>query len=141
MDALSVGIGVIIGVIITFFVVEIGMRKIFPWSESSRLTSVWDLNEIKGIKPLLIVCENIEQAVEFPKESNIVLKNRETATLIKHKNVVVNQNVNANFVIGEDRALIFSGYIKKDAFVIWTSNEKIITRLSAEFNKLWREGK
>lgn len=141
MDALSVGIGVIIGVIITFFVVEIGMRKIFPWSESSRLTSVWDLNEIKGIKPLLIVCENIEQAVEFPKESNIVLKNKETATLIKHKNVVVNQNVNANFVIGEDRALIFSGYIKKDAFVIWTSNEKIITRLSAEFNKLWREGK
>ncbi|MDI6917262.1 MAG: hypothetical protein QMC80_05645 [Thermoplasmatales archaeon] len=140
MDLLSIGLGVLIGIIVTAFMVEIGMRKILPWGVTSRLTSVWNLNEIKGNKQLLIVAEKIEN-VEIPKDSRVVVKQKEGTARIKGSEVVVNLNVHSNFAVGADRALIFTSSIHPDAFTVWTTNEKMISRLTSEFNRLWMEGK
>ncbi len=137
---LSIGIGVLIGIIVTALMVEIGMRKILPWGVTSRLTSVWDLNEIKGNKTLLVVAEKIEN-VEIPKNSRVVVKQREGTALLKGAEVVVNPDAHSNFAVGADRALIFTSSIHPNAFTVWTTNERMIRRLTSEFNKLWMEGK
>lgn len=140
MDLLSIGLGVLIGIVVTAFMVEIGMRKILPWGVTSRLTSSWNLNEIKDNKTLLIMAEKIEN-VEIPKNSRVVVKQREGIALLKGAEVVVNQDVHSNFAVGSDRALIFTSSIHPDAFTVWTTNEKMIRRLTSEFNRLWMEGK
>lgn len=140
MDLVSVCIGLLIGIIVTALMVEIGMRKILPWGVTSRLTSVWDLNEIKGKTPLLVVAEKIDN-IEIPRTSRVVVKQREGTSLLKGAEVVVNPDVHSNFAIGVDRALIFTSSIHPDAFTVWTTNEKIIRRLTSEFNRLWMEGK
>lgn len=139
MDLISVGIGAIIGIVIAFLMVEIGMKKILPWAETSRLTSMWSLDEIKGNKPLLVVAEYIEY--QLPKDSRVIVKQRTGTAMLRSTQTVVNPNVTGNFAVGEDRALIFSGHIKDGVFAIWTTNEKIISRLTSEFNRLWLEGK
>ncbi|MBA3044165.1 hypothetical protein FP804_03410 [archaeon] len=140
MDLLSIGLGVLIGIVVTAFMVEIGMRKILPWSVTSRLTSSWNLNEIKDNKTLLIMAEKIEN-VEIPKNSRVIVKQREGVALLKGAEVVVNQDMHSNFAVGSDRALIFTSSIHPDAFTVWTTNEKMIRRLTSEFNRLWMEGK
>ncbi|MBU4256579.1 MAG: hypothetical protein KKB04_04910 [Candidatus Thermoplasmatota archaeon] len=140
MDLLSIGLGVLIGIVVTAFMVEIGMRKILPWGVTSRLTSSWNLNEIKDNKTLLIMAEKIEN-VEIPKNSRVIVKQREGTALLKGAEVVVNQDVHSNFAVGSDRALIFTSSIHPNAFTVWTTNEKMIRRLTSEFNRLWMEGK
>ncbi len=140
MDLLSIGLGILIGIVVTAFMVEIGMRKILPWGVTSRLTSVWNLNEIKDDKTLLIAAEKIEN-VEIPKNSRVVVKQREGVALLKGTEVVVNPSVHLNFAVGPDRALMFMSSIHPNALTVWTTNEKMVRRLTSEFNRLWMEGK
>jgi hypothetical protein len=140
MDLLSVGIGAIIGIIVTMLMVEIGMKKVLPWSETSRLTSIWSLEDIKGSKPLLIVAENIED-LEIPEGSLVALKEDKKFHYKSKVLVKTNLSINTNFVVGEDRALIFSSWLKPGIPVIWSTNPKIIARLTSDFNRYWSEAK
>ncbi|MEW6070132.1 MAG: hypothetical protein AB1485_05895 [Candidatus Thermoplasmatota archaeon] len=139
MDWLSLGVGAFVGIVAVVLMVEIGMRKILPWSETSRLTSIWNLEDIKGVKPLAIAAESIE-GLEIPKGSLVVIKG-DKIPYLRDLRIVKNPAVSTNFAIGEDRALIFSGTPKQGTLAIWTANPKIIARLTSEFNRLWSEGK
>jgi hypothetical protein len=81
---------------------------------------------------LLVVAEGIRE-VTLPEDSMVVC--REAVAGLK--NLRVHENVQNNFAVGTDRALIFSSQIQPGVFAIWTTNTKIIKRLTAEFNKLW----
>lgn len=124
--------GFFVAVIAVALMVELGLRKIWPWNETSRLTSIWSLSDIKGDKPLLIVAEQIA-GVHVPEDSLIVTSDERVKG-----NVKLHEDLDKNFAIGTERALIFSSYIRPETFAIWTTNPKIIRRLTAEFNRLWQ---
>lgn len=138
MDLLSAGIGALVGIVVVLLMVELGMKKILPWAETSRLTSVWDLNDLKGTKPLMVVAENIE-GLALPRDSLVVVK--EEKALPRGMRAGANPRVNSNFVVGEDRALIFTSSLRPNVPVIWTTNDKIIAKLISEFNRFWSEVK
>ncbi|MDI6707758.1 MAG: hypothetical protein QME47_01525 [Candidatus Thermoplasmatota archaeon] len=139
MDLLSAGIGAFVGIMATLLMVEIGLKKILPWGETSRLTSIWSLEDIKGTKPLAFVAEDIE-GVEIPKGSLVVVKG-DKIPYSKDSRIAKNPAVNTNFAVGEDRALIFSGVPRYGTLAVWTTNPKIIARLGSEFNRLWSESR
>ncbi len=133
MDIISLGVGILIGFFSVIFAIELGVKKILPYTESVRITTQWALSDL-GSSPLYIVCEKISD-IDLPK--NVAIISKERFPEYEKFNSKIIPTVNTNFAVSEDRALIFSTSIKPNIFAVWTSNAKIISRLIAEFNRLW----
>jgi hypothetical protein len=139
MDLISLLIGFVIGIIAATMAIEFGMRKppeSTTFQSTARLTSLWSVSEIK--KPR-VVAEYIDD-VELPKDAKVVFKDCKNMRTLKDVEAKRNPNVKANFVVGEDRALILSGYLKEGELGIWVIDPSIIKKLEMEFDRLWKEG-
>ena len=52
----------------------------------------------------------------------------------------VRRYLKSDFIVGDDRALILAGPIKKDEVGFWTVEKEIVEKLNQEFDEMWSEG-
>ncbi|MDH7507137.1 MAG: hypothetical protein QHH15_05060, partial [Candidatus Thermoplasmatota archaeon] len=95
----------------------------------------WSISEISNPK---IMAEYLSD-VEIPKNSKIIVNTYKNKDALAGLNVKEHKGVKGNFIIGEDRALILSGPIKKDEVGFWTVEKEIIEKLNQEFDEMWAE--
>jgi hypothetical protein len=109
--------------------IELGWRK-ETTNHTCKLTDIWSLHELKNP---LIVAEKLH--ITPPENAKVVVAN----TILQKGNVKKHPGVRGNFVLGENRALLFTGEIKKGQLALWTIDEVIIKKLRNEFYRLWKD--
>jgi len=133
MDALSVFVGIVIGVVFVGFAIELGLRKINTKQSASRPTHKWSISEIQNPK---IIAEYMGD-IEIPQDAKIVVNKYENKDLLKGKAVKQHSGIRGNFILGENRALVLSGPIKKDELGIWTVEKEMLEKLNKYFEDSW----
>jgi len=136
MEIISLAIGFIIGVILVSLAIEIGMRKTSQVPPASKHTQSWDINEITNPK---VVAEYLSD-IELPKGSKLVVNQYRSKDMLTGLDVKENKGVKGNFIVGDDRALILSGPLRKGEIGFWTVEKDIVEKLNKEFNEMWDEG-
>lgn len=136
MDIVSLIIGFAIGVIVVGLAIEIGMKKTSHLPPASKHTKSWDLSEISNPR---IMAEYLSD-VELPKDSKIIVKKYKSKEMLAGLDVKEHKGIKGNFILGDDRALILAGPIKKDELGFWTVEKDIVQKLNQEFNEMWAEG-
>jgi hypothetical protein len=127
VDIISLIIGFVIGIVAVSMAIELGWRK-EPSQETCKLTENWSLHELRNP---LIMAEKLR--MDVPENAKVV---------VAHKSLVPGEvkehpEVRSNFALGENRALIFTGEIKKGEIALWTIDEQIMRKLRREFERLW----
>jgi hypothetical protein len=135
MDVLSLVIGFGIGVIIVGLAFEIGMKKNVSQNPASKHTKSWNISEISNPK---IIAEYLSD-VDIPKDSQVIVRRYKAKETLEGLNVKEHTGIRGNYVIGDDRALILAGPMKKDEVGFWTVEKEIVDQLNQEFNKRWTE--
>lgn len=136
MDIVSLIIGFAIGVVVVGLAIEIGMKKTSQVPPASKHTKSWDISEISNPR---IMAEYISD-LELPKDSKIIVKKYKSKEMFAGLDVKEHQGITGNFILGDDRALILAGPIKKDELGFWTVEKDIVQKLNQEFNEMWAEG-
>ena len=109
--------------------IELGWKKETS-TQTCKLTDIWSLHELK--KPL-IVAEKLHMTP--PENAKVVVAN----TILQKGNVKKHPGVRGNFALGENRALLFTGEIKRGELALWTIDDTIIKKLRNEFHRLWED--
>ena len=135
MDIVSLVIGFILGVIVVGLAVEIGLKKVISKTPSSKHTKNWSIGEIPNPK---IMAEYLSN-VELPKDSKVLVNRYKDKDLLTGLNAREHRGIKGNFIIGDDRALILAGPVKKDEVGFWTVEEDIVKQLNQEFDEMWAE--
>ena len=135
MDIISLIIGFSIGVVIVGLAIEMGMKKTSRTPPSSKQTKKWNISEITNPR---IMAEYLSD-VDIPKNSKIIVNKYKTKDVLTGLNVKEHNGIKGNFIVGDDRALILAGPIKRDELGIWTVEKEIVDELNQEFNKMWME--
>jgi hypothetical protein len=107
--------------------IELGWRKETS-NQTCKLTDIWSLHELKNP---LIVAEKLH--ITPPENAKVVVAN----TILQKGNVKKHPGVRGNFALGENRALLFTGDIKRGELALWTIDDTIIKKLRNEFHRLW----
>ena len=136
MDILAFIIGFVLGVITVGIVVEITLKKSTSEHQTSKTAKTWSISEISNPK---IMAEYLSE-VDIPKNSKILVNKYRDKNLLAGLNAKEHKGIKGNYIVGEDRALILAGPIKKDEIGFWTVDEKIINQLNREFDEMWSEG-
>ena len=136
MDIISLIIGFVIGVILVSLAIEIGMKKTSQTIPASKHTRDWSISEIANPR---IVAEYLSD-VELPKDSKIIVNQYKDKEMFAGLNVKEHKGIKGNFIVGDDRALILAGPMKKDELGFWTVEKEIVEQLNKEFDELWAEG-
>lgn len=136
MDIPSIIIGFILGVITVAIVVEIALKKSVVEYQTSKPAKTWSISEISNPR---IMAEYLSD-VEIPKNSMVLVNKYRNKDLLVGLNVKEHRGIKGNYIIGEDRALILAGPIKKDEIGFWTVDKNIIDQLRKEFDEMWAEG-
>jgi len=136
MDIISLIIGFAIGMIVLAIGVELGMRKNSKNMPSSRYAKDWSISEISNPR---IIAEYLDD-VELPQNSNVVVGQYKNKKILKGLNVRENNEVKGNFIVGDDRALILSGPLRKNEIGMWTVEEEIVKKLNEQFDSMWADG-
>jgi len=135
IDIISLVIGFIIGIILVGLAVEIGMKKASRNSPSSKHTKKWSISEISNPK---IMAEYLSD-VELPKNSKLLVNKYKDKEKFIGMNVKEHRGIRGNYVVGDDRALILAGPIKKDEIAFWTVEKDIVEELKRDFESKWAE--
>jgi len=135
MDIVALIIGFIFGVIVVGIAIEIGIKKVTNVTPSSKHTNKWSISEISNPK---IMAEYLSD-VDLPKDSKIIVNKYADKNMLVGLDVKEHTGIKGNFIVGEDRALILSGPIKKDEVAFWTVEEEIVKKLNQEFDEMWSE--
>jgi hypothetical protein len=77
--------------------------------------------------------------VDLPKNSKVVVNKYLDKDMLSGLNVREHRGIKGNFVVGDDRALILAGPMKKDEVAFWTVEPEIVKKLNQEFNEIWSE--
>ncbi len=133
MDVISLILGFIIGVIVLGIAVEFGTKKKQTNSPSSKHTKNWNISELTNPR---IVAEYLGD-IEIPKNTKIIVNKFKDVQNLKGLNVRRNNNIKGNYIIGDDRALILAGPLKKDEIGFWTIEKEIVENLNNEFLENW----
>lgn len=136
MDIISLIIGFAIGVIFVGLAIEIGMKKSSQTSPASKHAKKWDISEISNPR---VMAEYLND-VDLPKDSKILVKKYKTKAMFAGLDVREHSGIKGNYIVGDDRALILAGPIKKDEVAFWTVEKDIVQRLNKEFDHMWAEG-
>lgn len=136
MEIISLAIGFIIGVILISLAIEIGIRRTSQVPPASKHTQHWDINEIANPK---VVAEYLSD-ISLPKGSKLVVNQYRNKAALTGLDVKENKDVRGNFIVGEDRALILSGPMRKGEIGFWTVEKNIVEKLNKEFDEMWDEG-
>ncbi len=133
VDILSLGIGFVIGVIVVAFAIEFGSKKTKDVMPSSRRTIEWDIKEIHNPK---IMAEYMGD-ISIPKESKVLVNKYKDAQMFEGINARRHTKIKGNYILGDDRALILSGPVRKDEIGFWTVEKEIVNSLHEEFDAYW----
>lgn len=136
MDVISLIIGFIIGVILVGLAIEIGSKKAVHVNSASKKAENWSISEISNPK---IMAEYLSD-VDLPKNSKIIVNTYKNKDMLVGLDVKEHKGIKGNFIVGEDRALILSGPIKKGEIGFWTVEKEIVQKLNQEFDEMWEEG-
>jgi len=135
MDLISLIIGFGIGVVLVGLAIEIGSKKTTPVSSASKKAKNWSISEISNPK---IMAEYLSD-VELPKNSKIIVNTYKNKDILNGLDVKEHKGIKGNFIVGDDRALILSGPIRKDEVAFWTVEKEIVQKLNQEFDEMWAE--
>lgn len=136
MDVISLVIGFVIGVIVVSLAVEVGMKKMSKSEPTSRHAKNWDISEISNPR---IMAEYLGD-VEIPKNSKVLVNRYKDEEMLEELNVKKHSGIKGNFIVGDDRALILAGPVKKDEMGFWTVEKEIVEKLNDEFEQMWVKG-
>ena len=136
MDVISLVIGFAIGVIVVSLAVEVGMKKTSKSEPTSRHAKNWDISEISNPR---IMAEYLGD-VEIPKNSKVLVNRYKDEEMLEELNVKKHSGIKGNFIVGDDRALILAGPVKKDEMGFWTVEKEIVEKLNDEFEQMWAKG-
>jgi hypothetical protein len=136
IEIISLIIGFVLGLIVVGIAVEFGFKKTSSASPASKHTKNWSISEIS--KPR-IMAEYLSD-VELPKDSKVIVKKCKNKDILAGLNAKEHNGIIGNFILGDDRALILAGPIKKDELGFWTVEKDIIEHLNNEFEEMWAEG-
>lgn len=133
MDIIALGIGLVIGALFAATAFELSQRWRPRERKLTNITHIWSISEIENP---LIVAQSIE-GIKIPEGARIV-----TAQPLNQKglHLRINNDVDMNFIVGTNRALILSGAFRPGTAAMWTVDEDIISSLKSEFEKLWEKG-
>jgi hypothetical protein len=136
MDVISLILGFIIGVIVVGIAVEFGTKKKQNDSPSSKHTKNWNISELSNPR---IMAEYLGD-IEIPKNTKVIVNKYKDIQKLKNLDVRKNTQIKGNYIIGDDRALILSGPLKKDEVGFWTVEKEIVENLNNEFFENWTKG-
>jgi hypothetical protein len=135
MDIVALIIGFILGVIVVGIAVEIGIKKVTSATPSSKHTNKWSISEISNPK---IMAEYLSD-VDIPKNSKVIVNKCADRNMLAGLDAKEHSGIKGNFIVGDDRALILSGPLKKDEVGFWTVEEEIVKKLNQDFDEMWTE--
>ena len=136
MDVISLIIGFVIGVILVGLAIEIGSKKNTQISSASRKAKTWSVSEISNPK---IMAEYLSD-IDLPKNSKVIVNTCKNKQMLAGLDVREHKGIKGNFVVGDDRALILSGPVRKGEVAFWTVEKDIVDKLNQEFDAMWAEG-
>ena len=136
MDPIPLVIGFVIGVVVVSLAIEIGMKKSTKSEPASRHTKKWSISEISNPR---IMAEYLGD-VELPKNSKLIVNKFKDEEMFAGLNVKKHSGIKGNFIVGDDRALILAGPVKKDEVGFWTVEKDIVEQLNNEFEEMWAKG-
>ena len=136
MDIISLVIGFAIGVIVVGLAIEIGMKKSSQTPQASKHTKKWSISEISNPR---IMAEYLSD-VELPKNSKVIVNRYKDKDMLAGLDVKEHKGIKGNYIVGDDRALILAGPVKKDEVGFWTVEKDIVEKLNQEFDEMWSEG-
>ena len=135
MDVVSLAIGFVIGIIVLGLAIEIGIKKSSQTTAASKHTKKWSISEIANPR---IMAEYLSD-VELPKNSRIIVNQCKNKEMLAGLNAKEHNGIRGNYIVGDDRALILAGPIKKDEVAFWTVEKEIVEQLKQDFDELWSE--
>jgi len=135
MDIISLILGFFVGVIVVGLAIEIGIKKNTYASPASKHTKSWNISEISNPRIMAEYLSNIE----LPKGSKVLVNKYKDKDMLTGLNAREHKGIKGNFIVGDDRALILAGPIKKDEIAFWTVEEEIVKQLNQQFNEKWSE--
>ena len=133
VDILSLIIGFGIGIIVVGIAIEFGAKKTVKPLPSSRPAQKWSIEEISNPK---IMAEYLGD-IEIPKNAKLIVNKYKEGLNFDGVDVRRNPTIKGNFIIGDDRALILAGPIKKDEVAFWTVEKEIVDALHRKFEDTW----
>lgn len=134
VDVVWALIGFVVGVVAAAIAVEFGLKKFLSPPENSKLTTVWNLNEL----PAPLVAARTLHGLTPPRNARVLSAGTYEGTRDGFE-LRTNKEVRGNFAVdaNANRALIFLGDMAPGTLALWTVDERLIERLRAEFNRLW----
>lgn len=136
MDILSLVVGFAIGIIVLGLAIEIGIKKSSQATATSKHTKKWSISEIANPR---IMAEYLSD-VELPKNSKILVNQYTNKEMLAGLDAKEHKGIRGNFIVGDDRALILAGPLKKDEVAFWTVEKDIVEQLKQDFDEMWSEG-
>jgi hypothetical protein len=136
MDILSLVVGFAIGIIVLGLVIEIGIKKSSQTTAASKHTKKWSISEIANPR---IMAEYLSD-VELPQNSKILVNQYENKERLAGLDAKEHKGIRGNYIVGDDRALILAGPVKKDEMAFWTVEKEIVEQLKQDFDEMWLEG-
>ena len=133
MDIVALVIGFAIGVIGVGIALEIGFRKSTQTTPASKHTDNWKISEITNPK---IMAEYLSD-IDLPKDSKVIVNKVKNKEILAGLDVKEHKGIKGNYIVGDDRALILSGPIKKGEIGFWTVEKDIVNRLNEDFTDNW----
>jgi hypothetical protein len=133
MDIVSLVIGFALGVIIVGIAIEISSKKSNSTPPASKHTKSWSISEISNPR---IMAEYLSN-VEIPSNAKVIVNKYKDKEMLNGINAKKYSGIKGNFILGDDRALILSGPIKKDEIAFWTVEKEILQDLNKQFNEMW----
>jgi len=133
VDILSLIIGFGIGVIVVGIAIEFGTRKPVKTTSSSRPAHKWSIEEISNPK---IMAEYLGD-IDIPKNAKLIVNKYKEDLNFDGIDVRRDPTLKGNFIIGDDRALILAGPIKRDEVAFWTVEKEIVDTLQRKFEETW----
>lgn len=136
MDIVSLIIGFIIGIVVVGIAIEFGIKKTSRTMPASRHAKKWSISEISNPK---IMAEYLGD-VELPTDSKILVNKYKDKEIFAGLDVKKHTGIKGNFIVGDDRALILAGPVRKDEVGFWTVEKEIVDKLNVEFEEQWAKG-
>lgn len=134
VDVLWTLIGFLVGVVAAAIAVEFGLKKFLSPPENSKLTTVWNLNDL----PAALIAAKTIQGLTPARNARLLTAGPYTGPR-EGFDMRTNPDLRGNFAVDAtaNRALIFLGDMAPGTLALWTVDERLIERLRAEFNRLW----
>jgi len=136
MDLIAFIFGFILGVIVVAIAIELLMKKTPRAEPFTRSTKTWSIYEVRNPR---ILAEYLGD-VDIPRNSRLLVNQYQNNRLFEGVQVRHHPGIKGNFILGDDRALILAGPLKKDEIGVWTVEKDILEKLSAYFDAAWENG-